>query len=115
MGCINIVISHVNTLPILSIERIGGMTVASTLVSKQLVVETFDYAIHPNVSCSIVCSVAESGNTEVFVAADGEFLLSDGNKYMVAIDESAEQYITEDGTFILIDGRTYKVKRNVVY
>jgi hypothetical protein len=115
MGCINIVISHVNTPSILSTERIGGMTVTSTLVSKQLVVEAFDYTIHPNVSCSIVCSVAESGNTEVFAAIDGEFLLSDGNKYMVAIDESVEQYITEDGAFVLIDGRTYKVKKNVVY
>ena len=57
MSCINAEVKILNTIPILSIERIGELFATTTLVSKAIVVKAFDATIHPEVRCNIVCVV----------------------------------------------------------
>lgn len=72
--------------PILSIERIGGISVSTLLASEPIIMSLCDRTIHPKVRCNIVCSVGVDRNREIFMVKEGVFLLFDGSTFKVLKD-----------------------------
>ena len=86
MSCINIDIRVMTTPPVLSIERIGGISVSTLLASEPIIMSLWDRTIHPKVRCNIVCSVGVDRNREIFMVKEGVFLLFDGSTFKVLKD-----------------------------
>ena len=60
MGCLNANITMLNIPPILSVDRIGnGIVINTYLAMERLAIKAFDAIIHPVMSCTIVCSIAD--------------------------------------------------------
>lgn len=75
MGCINV-----------KIDRIGGLLLGVSRKDRPLNVEIEDVFKnqHLNVTCGIVCSVAElAHNRSILVASDEIFVLVDGSMFTV--------------------------------
>lgn len=86
MSCINVKILAMSVPPILSIERVGGISASALLVSEPIVVSIWDRNIHPKVHCNIVCSVGLDRGREIFMVKEGVFLLFDGSTFKVLKD-----------------------------
>lgn len=59
MSCINLDIRVINEPLVLSMERIGGMSVGVSMASEQMSIRVIDTVTHPKMRVSIVCSIKE--------------------------------------------------------
>lgn len=62
MSCISLELRMLNEPLVLSTERIGGISVSTSLIGNPIKFSIFDTVSHPKVRTSIVCSIKELKN-----------------------------------------------------
>ena len=70
---------------VLSIERVGGLTMSTLFVNKPMVATVFDSIVHPKVRCGIICNVSIE-ELECYYWSENVRLLWDNEEIML-IDE----------------------------